>query len=62
MKLGMWLTDSYMTDKAKMLKKLLDRKSLTQHSRKTSIFRICSIVRLGSRYFPFTLSTLISTL
>ena len=32
MKLGMWLTDSYMTDKAKMLKKLLDRKSLTQHS------------------------------
>ena len=26
-KLGMWLTDSYMTDKAKMLKELLDKKA-----------------------------------
>lgn len=27
MKLGMWLTDSYMTDKAKRLKELLDKKT-----------------------------------
>ena len=27
MKLGMWLTDSYMTAKAKMLKDILDQKS-----------------------------------
>ncbi len=26
-KLGMWLTDSYMADKAKLLKKLLDQKT-----------------------------------
>ena len=26
-KLGMWLTDSYMADKAKMLKELLDKKT-----------------------------------
>ena len=29
-KLGLWLTDSYMTGKAKMLKKMLDKK--TKHS------------------------------
>ncbi len=28
-KLGMWLTDSYMTDKAKMLKESLDKKTST---------------------------------
>lgn len=27
MKLGMWLTDSYMADKARILKKLLDKKT-----------------------------------
>ena len=27
MKLGMWLTDSYMTNKAKVLKELLDKKT-----------------------------------
>ena len=31
MKLGMWLTDSYMADKAKVLKELLDNK--TQHNK-----------------------------
>ncbi|MFT5168126.1 MAG: hypothetical protein ACI8P3_003365 [Saprospiraceae bacterium] len=30
MKFGMWLTDSYMADKAKMLKELLDKK--TKHN------------------------------
>lgn len=30
-KLGMWLTDSYMTDKAKILKELLDKK--TNHNK-----------------------------
>lgn len=30
MKLGMWLTDSYMTNKAKILRELLDKK--TKHS------------------------------
>ena len=31
-KLGMWLTDSYMADKAKMLKELLDKKAKHNNS------------------------------